>query len=353
VSDSTLLVEHLRGQAGYCAGHGSPMYGTLGNQLADDVESGGLTADLLHRWTGGEVGERKLRDDVPALRLFGGLHRLVLAREAAHLALYYPSVGGTADIRGGWPVVHAAMAAHQQELLSGLTRVPQTNEVGRSVPLLGGLRHVAAWSGGRPVRLIEIGASAGLNLRADRLPVGTGLLIDAELPLPAAPAYEVVERLGGDLHPVDPTTAAGRLTLTSYVWPDDGRRLDRLRAAFALAQAVPAEVLRIGAADLVESLELRPGVVTVLWHSVMWQYLDAVERQRALSGVERLAAQATDSALFAYVRFEVEADPVPGRDWHHEVRLSTWPDPDGGGLAGRLIGVAPAHGVPVDWYDAP
>lgn len=324
------------------------MYGFLGHSLADDVEAGGVTADLLDRWTGPEVAASTIAAEVPALRLLGGLHRLVLARDAPELALYYPSVGGTADVHGAWPVLESTMRTHRAVLQAGLAKAPQTNEVGRSAALLGGLRHVAAWSGGRPVRLFEIGASGGLNLRVDLLPVGPGQAIDSPLPLPDAPSFDVVERIGGDLHPVDPTTTEGRLTLTSYVWPDDAHRLERLRAALVIARAEPAQLLQIGAGDLVESIELRPGMVTVLWHSVMWQYVDDVERRRTTAAIERLAGEATPLARFAYIRFELAADLAPGSASHHEVRLSIWP-----GGTDRLLGRAPAHGVPVDWLDTP
>ena len=355
MSDHAVLVAYLRSQADYCAAHGSPMYGVLGHHLADDVAAGGPTADLLARWIGPDVTVAAVASDLPALRLLGGLHRLVLAREAPALALFYPSVGGTAEVEAAWPVVRDTLVEHDSALRAGLAKAPQTNEVGRSGPLLGGLQLVAQWSGGRPVRLYEIGTSAGLNLRPDLLPVGPGLLVDTPLPLRDAPAYEVVERVGGDLHPIDPTTTDGRLTLTSYVWADDLQRLERLRAALAVAADEPAQLLRIGAADLVESIELRPGLVTVLWHSIMWQYVDAAERKRVLAAIARLASQATPEARFAHLRFETEGDPGPDHRWQHGVRLSAWPPAEGDstGIEGRLLGTAPPHGVPVDWAKAP
>src|SRR5450755_408809 len=55
---------------------------------------------------------------------------------------------------------------------------------------------------------------------------------------------EVVGRTGGDLDPIDPTTPAGALTLTAYVWPDQRYRLERLRGALTLARAIPADLRR-------------------------------------------------------------------------------------------------------------
>jgi hypothetical protein len=333
-------------QGRFCATHASPFYGLLCTLLADDVDAGGQSAHLLQRWTGEGVDRGRLGADVPALRLLGSLHRLVLERRAPELALFYPSVGGTADARvhrGVWPVLQAALVEHADELRAGLARVPQTNEVGRAVPLLGGLALVSAWTGGADVRLHEIGASAGLNLRADHFPVGPGLLLDpGPGGLPAAPAYRVVERRGADLHPVDPTTAEGRLTLTSYVWPDDTVRLERLRAALDVARTVPVDLRAESAADLVESLALVEGEVTVLWHSVMWQYVAEPERARVLAALGRLGARAGSRRRLAHLRFE---PAVAGAGGHHEIRLTRWP----GGGGDTLVGTAPAHGVPVQW----
>jgi hypothetical protein len=307
-------------------------------------------------WLGPDASAASVHDDVPALRLLGGLHRLVLSGQSPELAPYYPSVGGKAHPASVRPVLLAAVRANEGVLRRAMDQVPQTNDVGRSAPLLGGLAHVAVRTGGLPVRLYEIGASGGLNLRVDRLPVGPGRLIDSPLPAVQAPRYEVVERTGGDLHPVDPRSTQGRLTLTSYVWADDATRLERLRAALAVAGEVPAQLLTIGAAELVESIELRRGMVTVLWHSVMWQYLSPAERARTLAAVEALGSAATASAPLAYIRFERGPDPGPDRPWPYEVRLSSWPAGVASGsvgIRGRRLGTAPAHGVPVAWTDGP
>ena len=91
-----------------------------------------------------------------------------------------------------------------------------------------------------PVRLVEIGASAGLNLRAEALaPIHRREDLAA---LPSGAGLRRADRLGCDLDPVDPTTTDGRLTLSAYVWPDDRLRFERLRAALDIAALVPAVV---------------------------------------------------------------------------------------------------------------
>src|SRR5262249_58339704 len=75
--------------------------------------------------------------------------------------------------RGGaraWAAMRQVLADRRDAVGAWLDRPPQTNEVGRAAALIGGLRHLAA-EACLPVRLVEIGASAGLNLRADRFHV--------------------------------------------------------------------------------------------------------------------------------------------------------------------------------------
>ena len=107
-----------------------------------------------------------------ALRLLGGAHALALSGRAPQLAAFYPSAGGTAESEPGspraWAALRQTLAEQGDEIGTWLDHPPQTNEVGRAAALLGGLRHIAAEQR-LPIRLIEVGASAGLNLRADQV----------------------------------------------------------------------------------------------------------------------------------------------------------------------------------------
>ncbi|MCB1040214.1 MAG: DUF2332 family protein, partial [Acidimicrobiales bacterium] len=62
--------------------------------------------------------------------------------------------------------LHVAVGRHRARLAADLRSNVQTNEVGRSATLLGGFLEVGR--GGLPLRVLEVGASAGLNLRFDR-----------------------------------------------------------------------------------------------------------------------------------------------------------------------------------------
>ncbi len=346
------VVEALRQQGEACASLGSPMYAGLLDRLAEDVEDEGPAARVL-------AGHED--DPGPSalgLRLLGSVHRLVLERRAGALAAYYPSVGGTWDAEDGGRAVLDLLEREPEAVREWLDRPPQTNEVGRGAALLGGLLHLED-EHRLPVRLHEIGASGGLNLLADRfahvddqgvvhgVPDSPVRLDPAWRGRPSRPwpGLEVRQREGCDLLPVDVRTTQGRLTLTAYVWPDQSARHERLRGALALAQQTAPTVRRAGAGDFVEAIEPVEGTTTVLWHSVMWQYLPAEEQQRVERGIAALGARASSAAPFAHLSLE------PTRREEHRrheflVVLTTWPR----GVR-RVLGVAAAHGVPVTWGD--
>lgn len=346
---SRLVVEHCRSQARDCADLGSPLYAELLAQVADDVDGGGPAADLLAGYDG------DVHADALGMRLMGGVHRLVLERQAPELATFYPSVGGTAGASGAWPVLRAVLVEHEAALRALLGQAPQTNEVGRASALVGGLHRLLAEVPG-PIRLLEIGASAGLNLLADhfRIDAVDGTSVgppDSPVVLangwagstPATATIEVVQRLGCDLAPLDPRTTEGRLRLTSYVWPDQLARIERLRGALTLAAVHPVPVRRQGAADFLRDVQLETGRTTVLWHSVMWQYLPVEEQAAATGHIERLGRAATPDAPFAHLFMEPDR-PIDGRDYRFAVRLRTWP-----GGVDRRLGTAAAHGLPTTW----
>jgi hypothetical protein len=337
----------FREQARGCRNLGSWMYDGLLRRVADDLDAGGPSAAVL---TGHEddPGPSGL-----ALRLAGSVHRLVLQRRAGALAAYYPTVGGTWDLDGGWPVFRDLLAEQPEAVREWLDRPPQTNEVGRSTALLTGLldaqRHRAL-----PVRLFEIGSSGGLNLLFDRFrydwPGGSLGPDDSRVVLdpawsgapPDGPLPQVAERTGSDVMPIDVRSTEGRLALTAYVWPDQVARFERLRGALDVAAGTPYDVRRRPAGDFVEAMSLRPGTTTVLWHSVMWQYLPRAEQDRVLARLEQLGAAADEDSPLVHLY----AEPTRRTpDSEHEFLVCThrWP----GDGQRRVLGTMAPHGLPV------
>jgi hypothetical protein len=346
------LVHTLRSQGRFCGGSGSAMYEELFELVACDVEAGGVFAATL---AGHEADSA--RHAVP-LRLLGGLHRLVLDGRAQPLLRWYPSVGGVWDAAAAWPEIVRTAEARTDALRAALSQPPQTNEVGRSAALIGGLLRLLHPEGHQlelPVRLFEIGTSAGLNLRADyyryRYPGGQWGPEDSPVTIddawhgrpPPPGAVRIVERDGYDIAPIDVTGADGEVTALSYVWPDQSARLERLRGAIAVARGVPARLHRQTAADAVAGLTLADGALTVLWHSITWQYLSAEERAAVRTGVAALGERAGASSPFAHLTLEPARDG-PGAPIKFLVRACRWP-----GGEPQVLGECHPHGPPVNW----
>lgn len=297
-------------------------------------------------------------EDAYALRLLGGVHRLVLAGRAPALAAHFASTGGDADVDGAAVALLALLADPPSELLDALRRPPQTNEVARSVALASGLLVVADRTG-LPVRIREIGSSGGLNLRLDAYryeqggqgwgdpasPVRFVGLWDGGVPPFGAP-LQIVDRRGCDRDPIDVTTDEGSLTLLSYVWPEPTERFTRARDAMALAHDRPVTIDRVDADVWVPAqLAPVPGTTCVVMHSVVWQYLTDDARAVVHRAVHAAGAAAVPDAPVAWLRLEPNAETYLPM----ELRLDLW---DGSGhdpVSARLATSGP-HGGTLTWF---
>jgi hypothetical protein len=290
------------------------------------------------------------------LRFMGAVHRLVLEGRAPELAEHYSGAGLSSSPEGDhpppppavWQAFRAVLDDHVEELRTRAREPVQTNETGRSAALLTGFATVARETG-LPLRLLEIGSSAGLNLRFDRYryeqdgagwgPPDSPVRIAGwwengfpEIP----PGLAVAERLGCDRSPIDATTEDGRLRLLSYVWPDQRERFRLIEGALKVAREVPVEIEAAGAADWLDRrlAEPRAGVVTVVFHSIVMQYVDEAEQARISALLARAGADETAGPL---ARVSME----PGGERTH-IRVTLWP-----GGRERLVAEAGYHGRPV------
>jgi hypothetical protein len=322
------------------------LYWHLTRAMAEDLDAGGITAAVCAGWEGAAPG------DAVQLRLLAGVFREVLRGDADELRPFYPCLGGAADPSAAWPFVRRVMARSVDRLRADLHIAPQTNEVGRSAALLMGLTEAVRRTGMPRVRLLEPGASAGLNLLVDRFRFeGDGwswgdhdspVVIDQVGAQGFSPAgFEITSRRGCDLHPIDAGSAEGALQLRSFVWPFQVERHARLAGALEAARQHPVTVDRAGGAAWVERQLAEPvadDVLTVVWQSVTRQYWpkaetvalesllrDARERGRP---VAHIAMESPESGGFDRVTDHSSGRPVIAVD-------------------GEVIGGCDYHGPPV------
>ncbi|WP_114394653.1 DUF2332 domain-containing protein [Oleisolibacter albus] len=337
---SSRVVDSFRTQIGWCRTLGSPFTAALLEQALADLERGGPVAALLGDWPGDPTA------DALPLRLAGAAHALVLSGASPALAACYPPQAETDRVGA---VLAAEIASRPAWFRAVLRTAPQTNEARRSVVLLGGFLTLAAETG-LPLRLLEIGASAGLLQHWDRFryrlgdavwgPANAGVQVitDWSGPLPPLDAVlTIASRAACDRDPVDLASDEAVLRLRAYVWADQTERAALLDAAIAQARTATVQVEAADAADWVEArlAEPVPDQLTVLYHTIVWQYLPEATKDRILTALEHYGARAP----LAHLAFELSPEGGPPA-----LTLSVWPD-----RRRRVLAHAHPHGAAVTW----
>lgn len=343
----TSLAEAWARQIAWCDANASPFTARVLEAAWADRARGGTLAALLPDWPGDAWA------DAVSLRVAGALHALALSGRDAALAALYPPRAETFDPQRGPAVVADALARHRELVVDYLGRAPQTNEIGRSAVLLPGFATIVRETG-LPLATREIGASAGLNQLWHRYRYDFGtwrwgeptspvqIRADWQGATPVLPErIEVASHAGCDLAPIDLADDGAAMRLMSYVWPDQRERLDRLRAAIELAQQLQ---LHIEAGDALPWVrhalaEPRAGQATVLYHSVMWQYMPAATRDALRAAVAAAGARASAAAPLAWLAFE-----PPAADARMQLTLTLWP-----GGERRTLAEAHPHGRWIRW----
>ncbi len=310
--------------------------------------------------------------------LFAAVHDLVLRRPGSALARWYASVTprGALATDDPWPVFRRTVMDHRDELLPVLaTHATQTNEVNRSVLVAVLLAAACADAPDSRVRLVELGSSAGLLLAPDRyrIDVGGTVVGDPGSPVrvagdvrgpnePAMRAFpsKISERVGIDRDPV-PIDDRDRIRwLEACLWPDQPWRIDRFRAAVALAAAEPPTVV---AGDMIDRLPsaLAAGSADHVVVMNLWS-LTYVDRERRRRVADRLTEAAARRRAVSWISAEPagcvpEVDPPEwDGDADHDAGEGARPDTvlglrcwrDGAETAPRALGWSHPHG---DWIE--
>jgi hypothetical protein len=267
----------------------SPLYTQLCRSIASDPEVLALAA------------ETPPGQPAPNL-LLGAVHYLLLKGVSDSLVAFYPSLTSSPDPGDASSAFHRfclEYARDIRELL--LTRRVQTNEVARSACLLPMFELVARQASGIPLSLIEIGASAGLNLLWNHygydygngrrygvpdslLQIPCALKGDILPPLPAS-LPEIAFRVGLDLHPVDTGDDDAVLWLRALIWPEHHERVEHLQQALEIVRTHQPAVLAGDALNLLPEAvaEVPPATTLCIFHSLTLYQFTTKQRERLSS----------------------------------------------------------------------
>src|SRR5262249_10497356 len=128
-------------------------------------------------------------------------------------------------------------------------------------------------------------------------------------------SVEIASRRGCDAAPIDPTSPEGRLALLSFIWPDQSERIARMSAALEIAAAAhgPASP---GARRMLA--EPAADQATVIYHSIVSQYLSDGERAALFANIAEAGERASADAPLAWLRMEPADDRA-------NLELTLWP----------------------------
>ena len=291
----------------------SPLYRALSRTVAAHDE----LLDLAARGRPGQY---------PTFLFFGAVHHALLRGAEHALAGYFPSVAGAHVLPAAdaGPALVSFCRAFGPELAETIsTRLVQTNQVQRALGLRLGLSMITDDVAG-PVHLIEVGASAGLNLRFDRYgyQVGGRRSGDPASPVqliagvygPAAPPdLDVLPAIatvqGIDLDPVDVLDPDARGWLEALIWPENHGQRALLRTALDLAAADPPLIHAGDAIDVLPRVaaELPAGEPRVVFHCATRMHVP----EDRLDAFDAAIGRLNDGGPLWWLSIEDSPDPDP------------------------------------------
>jgi hypothetical protein len=321
----------------------SPLYGRLAVGVADDVELLAIAATARAH-------------PVPNLFL-AAVHVLLIQATEHPLAAFYPDLVGDSGVLASgdpFPLFRAFCLDHISAIETFLaSRSVQTNEVRRCACLLPAFGIAARRLGDRPLALIEIGTSAGLNLLWDHYQYDYGaggrcgdpaapvrlaceLRGDYRAPLPdRMPA--VAARIGLDLNPIDARDRDAALWLRALIWPEQRDRAALLEQAIHVAQQHRPPLLAGDAIALLPEVLANVPADTGLciYHSFTLNQFSSEARARFARLIDECAAQ-RNLALIA----------IEWRETYAAVDLTVF---ENGARADTRLAHCDAHGGWIEW----
>ena len=299
--------------------------------------------------------------------LFAAVHDLLLQGLGPELAAFYPNLATEPAAAPGADVAismafRTFVAEHRESIRELVaTRNMQTNEVARCALFLVPLAGLQAECG--PLALVEVGASAGLNLLLPSYSyeyqpggaVGDPSAVHLECgtrgdpPIPrSVPVVNAI--VGLDIAPIDVADLDKARWLQACIWPDQADRFARLAAALEIARQHPPPIRQGDAVDdvvaTIESVADRGHPVVM--NSWMLGYLSEDGQRQYVAELDRFGAADDLSWVLLESPAATPGLPVPGNaeDQSSYVSLVRW---RGGSRAVERLAKCHPHGYWMHW----
>ncbi|GHO50902.1 DUF2332 domain-containing protein [Ktedonospora formicarum] len=289
----------------------SPLYETFAQHLVGDHEMEALVA--------------LVDPNQPILvTFFTAVNVLLYGEPDDPLAAFYPSFTPSPRPVGEvYPFFRDFCLRHQEALRQMLpTMRLQTNEPTRCANLVPAFEKVFRLGHRRPLAMIEIGCSAGLNLRWDQYryyylqandpqkgqpwvvstfgnpfsPVLIQCTLEGEQrpPLPHGITMPpIAQRVGIDLAPLDINKEEDQRLLSACIWPEEVARHQLLRNAISMARKEhPLPIITGDACEVLPELleALPPEVTPCIYHSYALEQGPVQVRDQILALVQEASA---------------------------------------------------------------
>jgi hypothetical protein len=330
----------------------SPLYERIAAAVADDPE--------LLVWIRSAPPDAHLP---PAL--LAAVHYLLLESPDHPLAAVY---AGRSDADPA-PLFLQLCRDRDEDVMRLLTtRRIQTNDCGRSAVIAPGLTWLAARIA-TPMALVDVGASAGLNLLCDRYRIDYGpagatgprdstvqiaCRVAGGQPPIAAALPPLASRIGIDRAPIDLSQPDDARWLLACVWPDTGR-LERTAASIRLAQGDPPLVIAGDGNDALPGVlsRLPAGTAAVIVTTWALAYFGLDDRERFVQLLEAESQTRTIAWLSAEGLGTVAA--LAEHPAAADVNAAAGADVlgaaifEGGAARWDLLALVQEHGAWIDW----
>ncbi len=274
----------------------SPFYEYLSYKMAEDDELLSLASNI------------PLGQPVPNL-FFASIHYLLMSNEHPLKDFYASFTNEPKCVEQAFPYFKQFVLSNEQAILKLFhSKLVQTNEVRRCAYLYPMLTEIYA-THQKPLTLIEIGASAGLQLGMDFYNYvynGTDfvqnsdcdVLIQSEnvgVPLPCSLKTKPViqKRMGLDLNPINVNNPEQYKWLQALIWPEHENRRQLLYNASEVIKKLNIELIKGDAMVNIENIceNIDPESLIVIYHTHVANQIPMQVKQDFIETLKKISVQ--------------------------------------------------------------